>query len=658
MNNVSSPPPQRHNASNSISSSWDITSQRELAAACCRWTLASKENRESAELLINAAKASAANGADLLIESLGSGLFTKTLRPARVRTSVQPWEVVDSRTGDSLVHIALQTSTPSVAVLQALVAAGCDVNARDLAGRTPLHAAFIHKPMSPILDEIIIGLLQSGADARACDAAGFTPSAYGANKTGNANGAMLRARLALDRASMSNNNNGNNQLLGSPPPPPPPEETNVVVAVRSPFSPRLIRPADALRPAVAVYYAVLLVDAAPQGARRGAQAAVRWDDLGSPLARARVLSSSSSSSSSALGPGRAAELAGAGRRPAVIEVRRVAPAEGDSAASNTLKQTEDPQSGYRVAAALGPFSGSLAPVAARRFAALWREIMGGGGGGGSENSTCVAACDAAMGTGKSEEDEEQQQCPLKSGRGPCDFGAVAALHCLVRGGVGTAASALPSAPADGEGIDLLSCPPPLPAEARDAARAALTAASLRFGPSVDALRAHLVQEAPSKIIADGVTNLNVLVIAKELLITRRVNVVAYVAAAAAKMSQSGEEDAATAAAVFSSSRAGEARRAFGSPSAPRISTIARGPPAGIVGRDESDSEFIAKSFMSPVGIQQRQINGITMGGLRDTPRPHTLLPPPPPPPSSSSSSSLNDLATAFSKVQIGANEKV
>ena len=609
--------------------------------------MASKENRDAAKLLIEAAEA----GSATLAESLGSGHFSKTLRSTKVRTAIQAWEVVKSETGESLVHLALKPNKPSVAAaVKALVAAGCDVNARDLAGRTPLHAAFVLKALSPFLDVIVVALLDVGADARARDAAGQTPAAYAAGKSGDANGAMFRARLALDRASARAALNINSNATTYPSPfaafsPPPTTPLSLPFSLH--FSPglspgpHLIRPASAVRPAAALHYAVLLVDAAPQGTP-GARAAMRWEDIGSPLARLR--------SSIPTGPGRAAELAGAGRRPAVIELRRAAPAEGDVAAENTLEKTEDPASGYRVAAALGPFSGPLAAVAARKFAALWREVMAGAGL--AESERCVAACDAAGG------DAGGGACPLRTGDGPCDFAAVAALFCIVRSncvrsGDKAVSSALPAPPAAEGGEDVpvpvpVPVPPPctadmsvssdpsfLPAAAREAARLALKDASDRFQPALEALRKRLVEKAGTSLTAaDGVAHPNALVIAMELCKARRANVSAFVAVEAAKLAAKSEDEMAVRAPAEgdASSRASEARRAFGSPAAPRVSAMARGPPSGTLGRVNNSSSGDFASFLSP--------------GARQFAEPQRINTPRPPlgaaAAASSSSSNLND----------------
>ena len=75
-------------------------------------------------------------------------------------------------TGYSLRRNAA-SSNLSPAVLEVLLKAGADVNAKDKVGMTPLHWAAANNP-SPAVLEV---LLKAGADPRAMDSLGLTPFA-------------------------------------------------------------------------------------------------------------------------------------------------------------------------------------------------------------------------------------------------------------------------------------------------------------------------------------------------------------------------------------------------------------------------------------------------------------------------------------------------
>ena len=63
-----------------------------------------------------------------------------------------------------------------LSVLAALLAAGADVYARDLAGNTPLHVLAMHSHAQPWAAPAARLLLASGADGRIYNHAGKTPA--------------------------------------------------------------------------------------------------------------------------------------------------------------------------------------------------------------------------------------------------------------------------------------------------------------------------------------------------------------------------------------------------------------------------------------------------------------------------------------------------
>ena len=93
------------------------------------------------------------------------------------------------KAGRTPLHVAAQAASP--AVVKALVSAGARLNARDVTGATPLHAAAAKSR----IPEVLVVLLEAGANLAAKDETGKTPGdVAGTNPT--LKGTGVHGRLA------------------------------------------------------------------------------------------------------------------------------------------------------------------------------------------------------------------------------------------------------------------------------------------------------------------------------------------------------------------------------------------------------------------------------------------------------------------------------
>lgn len=399
-------------------------SSHALAVTCCRWQVSSDLLKRAHKEFRDRVLSDPAASVDAMLRS--GCVFDR----AKNVINRFPFEAVDAVDydnghGESLVHLVCRNaSSERLATLRVLIRNhGLDPNARDLAGRTPLHTLLLRASASPSLADFVREMLALGADVRATDAAGNSPLAYlpktkysenpeDADPDDRRHEAALLLAEALKGPRLTATQ-------------PTPLASPTAIALRSPSPSRNAghrdspgdRRVDSARSSTRFHFAVLLVDtrgplccAAPVPA--SARSAVRG--LGSPLSDARQCG---------VGSGLAAEAAAAWHRAPVVETRRLYVPTAPTSVALSLRQCEDPTSGYAVAAALGPFSGPLAAPLARFLVRLWTRAIARG----ESQGRCLAACDFAAAAGAA----TTLGCPhLGPERARCDFHALAAMFSL------------------------------------------------------------------------------------------------------------------------------------------------------------------------------------------------------------------------------------
>ena len=106
----------------------------------------------------------------------------RSFRRGATRQEAQPWFIDEVKRyiveGDTALHIAAAAYRPEI--IQALVAAGADVRARNRLGDEPLHAAAVGSPGGSAWNPIaqvatIVCLIQNGADPNALNKTGVAP---------------------------------------------------------------------------------------------------------------------------------------------------------------------------------------------------------------------------------------------------------------------------------------------------------------------------------------------------------------------------------------------------------------------------------------------------------------------------------------------------
>jgi hypothetical protein len=299
-------------------------------------------------------------------------------------------DVVDSSRGETLLHrlFADGAVRPSEAVERAAALlvrrGGVPPNARDLLGRTPLHALVLSPWGSSLgLLRLVEGLLQLGADAEARDAGGDSACALLKRRANAVQDRLARQREAIARASaLLNEQRGSAE----------PEDIERAQEERQ----AAVSESTRLAAVQGEQLAAMLALAGRQAGQGGGGAGGGGGGGGSPQQQQQQQLGSPVTAYPGLFLSRAPlpyavllVAADAALLPR-SEVRALLLPVCDSREKmlGALEGCCDPTQGYRAACALGPFEGPHGPATARALAAAWKRAAlqasreGGGAGAG------------------------------------------------------------------------------------------------------------------------------------------------------------------------------------------------------------------------------------------------------------------------------------
>jgi hypothetical protein len=378
-----------------------------LASKVCAWEFAPPGKTAQRDVLLRYAE-------NVDVASLEALLATGCVPPARAGTAPQPCallgclaDVVHPDRGETLLHrlFACGAASPCEAVERAAVLlvrrGGLPPSARDLLGRTPLHALVLSPWGSSVgLRRLVEGLLQLGADAEACDAGGAKASA------------LLKERANAVQRKLAGQQEGSERAR--------------LAAVQG----------EQLA-------AMLLLTGQQQGASAGAGAggASPQLQLGSPItAYPGIFLSRTLVPYAVLLVAKDAALLPRSE----VKTQLLPLCDSREKMLDALEGCCDPTQGYRAACALGPFMGHHGLTTARALVAVWKraalqasQAVGEGEAGGRRGALgCLARCHSFVAASGEGEQQQQQQaagsreapcCPFP---GECEFHALAVAHAL------------------------------------------------------------------------------------------------------------------------------------------------------------------------------------------------------------------------------------
>ena len=361
----------------------------DLASKVCAWEFASSKKNKWRDFLLSVAQNVDLSSLDTLF-STGCGAVTTGAKHEPCPLLGCLADVVDSSSrGETMLHrlfVNGSNATTSEAVERAVTLlvrrGGLSPSARDLLGRTPLHALVLSTWNSSLgLRRLVEVLLQLGADAEACDAGGVRASA------------LLKKQINMDQKTLA----ALNETI---------ERTSAVLNELASSEPEAIERAQEghqaavrARTRLAAVQSeqlaamLLLAGQAGQGGAGGGGGSPQ--QLGSPITAypGIFLSRAPLPYAVLLVAGDAALLPRSEVRTLLLPG-----CESKEKMLGALEGCCDPAQGYRAACALGPFEGPHGLATARALAAAWKraalqasQVAGEGGGGGGRWAAWRAA---------------------------------------------------------------------------------------------------------------------------------------------------------------------------------------------------------------------------------------------------------------------------